>query len=266
MKWFVKKYLLILLGLALAAIPISSIYSQDAIVEPPVESLSQVDAGGPKWYDKILAMDRYALDPRAGLLYSPLIPVGNVNEVDFGALGISAYFSINTPLELFVPLKKYNLRTRMGLLTGYQGFGVSTNTSTGSIGLVPLLFHFALYYDIPKFTDKINLSASFKYNTGMIFSSMDSSVKPEYRSKLNGKPASISGSYVGYANQWTLGTEMVYNKLPQLVYFVDFGFLLHTEELSGTFVSMSLGVAWHFFSSGASPVQTNTVVDAETEI
>ena len=200
------------------------------------------------WSQKIFAMDKYAWDPRGGLIYAPFMPVGSIGEIDFGALGVQGYFSVETPLKLFLPLNTLKIRTRMGLQAGYHAFNVNTQTSTGTIGLIPVLFHLSAYYDLPEIISSMNIAASFKWNQGIILSNMTNTVKPEYAAQFAGKPSSISGSYIGYGTQWSLGAEMKVKSMPQIAYFMDYGFLLHTEELSGTFFAMSFGVAYHFFA------------------
>ena len=214
------------------------------------ETEAEPSEAGASWSAKIFSMSKEDWDPRAGLIYAPLMPIGNISALSFGAVGAQAYFSVDSPLKLFLPLDTMKLRTRMGLIAGYHAFTVETTNSTGSIGLIPILAHLSVYYDLPELIQDFSFAASFKWNQGIILSNMTSSAKPNIASQLpSSKSASISGSYLGYGTQWSLGVEMKQNSLPQLAYFLDLGYLLHTEDLSGTFFSINLGAAWHFYTN-----------------
>ena len=190
-------------------------------------------------------------DPRAGLVYAPFLPL-NITDSGFGALGLFAYGSVDVPqmnqfLGKYIPLEKYKIRIRPGMMIGYMTFGAQNSQQTGTFGLVPFFISLAVYYDLPKEVSGFSLSPSFKWSQGLIFSSstveLDSSLVPQL---APGESATKSGSYMGYTNKFDFGIEARHKSNQKIAYFFDMGILLHFEQQSGLFLTFSLGGAYHF--------------------
>ena len=188
-----------------------------------------------------------AFDPRAGLVYMPFIPL-NISDSGFGALGLLAYGSVDVPqLRTMLPLQKFNLRIRPGMMIGYMTFSAEDNTKTGSFSLIPIMLSVAVYYDLKKEMGGFFLSPSFRWSQGLIASSSTIEAKPAIVSQLAaGQASTISGSYMGYTTKFDLGIEAKHKSNQKIAYFLDLGMMIHFEQQSGMFFTISLGGAYHF--------------------
>ncbi|RME89190.1 MAG: hypothetical protein D6767_08870 [Candidatus Hydrogenedentota bacterium] len=231
---------------------------KDILVSIPVKQIEALYAlrNGKKekiypepWYSFLTKPTLQDWDPRAGLIYSPFVPVGAIRQIDFGAIGGGLYGSINLPIrKAFSFMRRWHLRARTGLYLGYNQFSIETQYANSNIQLFPIMWIISIYYDFRKING-FYFSPSFKWNQGIIFSTVHKELKPEWRSKLKSGSPIIDGAYNGYASQLSLGLEVKHRSQRRLAYFLDLGYLVHAEDLSGTFFTMNLGVAWHFASS-----------------
>lgn len=198
------------------------------------------------------------MDPRIGVTWNPLMPTGAISALKFSVVGVNVYTSVALPD--IKALKKNNLRLRGGLLAGFHSLS-GDQTQNGEavadakITLIPVFGQLALYWDLKPRGTKFTISPSFKFATGVIFSSVSTQLKSQYLSQLASASAetSRSGSYVGYALQPALGVEIKHGSMPNLAYFLDAGYLYHFEQTSGSFFSFHLGAAYHYGIPAAEP-------------
>ena len=144
------------------------------------------------------------------------------------------------------------MRLRGGLTAGFYSFSqdVFQNgeaTATASLTLIPVMAQLQLYWDLKPKGTKFTVSPSFKLSNGVIFSSVSTALKSQYVPLLAaGAESSRSGSYIGYALQPSLGVEIRHGSMQNWAFFMDVGYLLHFQDLSGSFLSFNVGTAYHF--------------------
>lgn len=198
------------------------------------------------------------LDPRIGLVYTPLLPTADISLLKFGVVGFTVENSIAIPEMKFMPLKKHNLRLRGGINAGFHSFSQDLYqngeaVSTGSITLIPVLFQLSLYWDLKPKSMNLTISPYVKLADGIIFSSVSTAVKSQYVSLLAaGAESSRSGSYIGNGFQAVLGVEFRPAKWP-VAFFVDGGYMMHSQDVSGQYFLFNLGAAWHYGSTPPEP-------------
>ena len=186
-------------------------------------------------------------DPRAGLVYSPFAPVAAISEVNFGVISFGAYGSASLPfLNKIGFLRKNRLRTRAGLYVGYHSFSRTDDVQTSDISLIPTMALISLYYDLRPMGSFL-LSPSFKLYQGVIFSSVRKELNANLVSRLRSGSPVVEGSYVGYTSQIAFGLEVKHKKQKFIGYFLDLGYMVHAEDLSGTFFTINFGAAYHFY-------------------
>lgn len=200
------------------------------------------------------------MDPRAGLTWNPLMPTGAISALNMSMVGFNLYTSVALPDFKFLPLKKHSMRLRAGLIAGYHGLTGDQMqngeaVATASFTLIPVFAQLAYYWDLKPRGTKFTISPSFKFATGVIFSSVSTQLKDQYVAQLATptSESSRSGSYIGYALQPALGVEIKHGSMPNTAYFLDAGYLQHFETTSGSFFSFHLGAAQHFGIPSAEP-------------
>jgi|JI8StandDraft_1071087.scaffolds.fasta_scaffold23920_4 outer membrane protein OmpA-like peptidoglycan-associated protein len=193
-------------------------------------------------------------DLRVGGYYSFFYPVGGIKHYDPGFLGGGLYSSFHLPIEKIIPIDKFNLSTRLGLIVGYQALSVELTRSSSDVQLFPVMAQFSLFYNFAKPYGGFFWSPSLKLNQGQIFSTRNSKVKDIYASQLvAGESATSSGTYSATGIEYTLGIEAHPQNLRQLALFVDVGYTFHGQELDGQYMIVKAGAAWHLRNS-PSPV------------
>lgn len=197
-------------------------------------------------------------DPRIGLVYTPLLPTADISLLKFGVIGFTVENSIAVPEMKFLPLKKYSLRLRGGINAGFHKFSQDLYqngqaVSTGSITLIPVLFQLSLYWDLKPKKMNLTISPYVKLADGIIFSSVSTAVKSDYVSLLApGAESSRSGSYIGNGFQAVLGVEVRPAKWP-VAFFLDGGYMMHSQDITGQYFLFNIGAAWHYGSTPPEP-------------
>jgi len=191
-------------------------------------------------------------DPRVGLYYSPLAPTADINVLNFGVIGFTLENSIAVPdFKFLEPLKKYSLRLRGGFNFGYHHFSQdliqnSQAVSTGTITLMPLIFHATIFWDWKPKSGSFTLSPFLRLGDGIVFSSVFTEVKDQYKSLLApGAESSRSGSYIGNGFMANIGLEFTPRNWPVRFVF-DAGYFIHSQDITGQYFTFNLGAAWHY--------------------
>jgi hypothetical protein len=191
--------------------------------------------------------------PDVGASYMPLIPIGDIGTINFGLVGVYLNGSVAIPEMSFLPLAKYHMRLRGGLSAGFHSFsqdiaqsGVS-DAATGKITLIPIMTQIFAYWDVQAPKLSFQISPYFRLGNGVIFSSVETAVNSKYISQIKaGSETTRSGSYIGYALNPALGVEFKVKSMPQIGYFMDFGYLMHFQDTSGSYITMNFGAAYRF--------------------
>lgn len=201
---------------------------------------------------KLSAYSFNEFDLRIGGYYSFFLPMGGIKHYNPGYLGGGLYSSFHLPLEKIIPIDKINLRTRLGLIVGYQALSVELTRSTSDVQLFPVMAQFSLFYDFKKPLGGFFWSPSLKINQGQVFSTRKSKVKDAYVSQLAaGESATDSGTYSATGIEYTVGIEAHPQNTRQLALFIDVGYTFHGQELDGQYFVAKAGAAWHLRNSPA---------------
>lgn len=197
------------------------------------------------------------LDPRIALFYTPVIPTGEIGILQFGALGFTLENSVEIPQMKFMPLKKYHLRLRGGIDVSYHAISQDLYqndkaVSTGKIMLLPVMAQLTLLWDLRPGSWKMTISPFLKLADGVVFSTVETQVKPEYQSLLaTGAESNRKGSYIGNGFYATVGFEVRPDKWP-VAFALDGGYFIHSQDISGQYFIFHAGAAWHY---GITPTQ-----------
>ena len=226
-----------------------------------MDTIQVVDVGGSRTtlYPATGFWAKYrSLEPRVSLNYVPLMPTGNISLLNFGALGIGLETSVQIPEMKFLPLKKYSLRLRGGLAVSYHSFSQDLfqngqATTDGKITLLPVMAQLTLYWDLKPKSMKMTISPYFRLADGVIFSTVNTSVKSQYLSLLApGAESSRSGSYIGNGFAASLGVEVRPNKWP-VSFYLDGGYMMHAQDLTGSYFAFNAGASYWFGAPAGEP-------------
>lgn len=231
-------------GLGLQAFP----------MDPTMDTIQLVDVNGSRSTihpGQGLWAKWLQLDPRVGVMYTPLLPTGEISLLNFGVVGFTMENSFAIPELKFLPLKKHNLRLRGGLNAGFHSFSQdlyqnNQAVATGKITLIPVLFQLTLFWDLKPKSMKMTISPYFRLADGIVFSSVSTEVKPAFVSlAAPGAETSRAGSYIGNGLQVALGVELRPAKWP-VAFVLDGGYFLHSQDVSGSYFIFNVGAAWHY--------------------
>ncbi|MBS0618396.1 MAG: OmpA family protein [Spirochaetes bacterium] len=218
------------------------------------DTLQTVDSAGKRetlYPSRNLFHKWSSLDPRIGLYYTPLLPTGAINILNFGVIGFTVENSIAIPDMKFLPLKKYHLRLRGGINVGYNSFSQDLYqngqaVSTGKITLLPVLAQLTLFWDLRPGSWKMTISPFVRLGDGIILSTVQTQVKPEFMPLLApGAESSRSGSYIGNGFSSSIGFEIRPDKWP-VAFSFDGGYLMHAQDIVGSYFMFNAGAAWHY--------------------
>ncbi|MBV6493834.1 MAG: hypothetical protein LDLANPLL_01858 [Turneriella sp.] len=193
------------------------------------------------------------LDPRVALYYTPLLPTGSINQLNFGPLGFTLENSVEIPDFSFLPLKKYSLRLRAGINVGYHSFSQEVYQNNlavadGSISLIPVLFQATLLWDLKPKNFKMVVSPYLRIADGIVFSSVKTQLKDEYIPLLtpaSSQDVSRSGSYIGNGFKASLGIELRPISWP-VAFILDAGYFIHNQDQTGSFFLFNAGISWYY--------------------
>ncbi|MBX3721514.1 MAG: OmpA family protein [Turneriella sp.] len=192
------------------------------------------------------------LDPVFGAFYTPLVPTADISLLKFGVVGFTVENSIQIPDFKFLAwFKKNNMRFRFGINAGFHRFSQDLfqngqAVSTGDITLIPVLFQLALYWDLKPKKMAITFSPYIRLADGIIFSSVNTAVKPAYVPLLApGAESARSGSYIGNGFQVAAGVEVRPTNWP-VAFRIDGGYMMHAQDITGSYFVLNGGVAWHY--------------------
>ena len=176
--------------------------------------------------DQVQFTERYKL--RSGILPAFIIPTGDVG----GALGMGLGMQIFSDILL----SENKTSIRAGASLGYASFPVTATGKTGTLTLLPILAYANAAYPLPS-----GLRPYAKIGFGLTMASLSG----EYD---DGE--SISASSNDLTMAVSVGTGYTHASLPNLEFLIDMSYMIVFEEVSGNFISFSLGIAYRFNRSG----------------
>ncbi|MCX7633592.1 MAG: carboxypeptidase-like regulatory domain-containing protein [Turneriella sp.] len=227
-----------------------------------VETIQTVDSSGKRTilYPKVNFFHQWSRwDPRLGVYYTPLLPTGDIGQLRLGVLGFTVENSVSfSELKFLQGLKKSNLRLRGGINVGFHRFSQELSQNNlavgdGSITLLPVMVQFGLFLDSRPKAWKLTLSPFLRIGNGIIFSSVQTQLRPQYVGLLApGAEAARSGNFTGYGFSANIGIEVRPDGWP-LAFVADSGYLFHAQDPSGQYISFNAGVVWHYGTKAPEP-------------
>lgn len=169
--------------------------------------------------------------PRAGITVGLSFATGEVGSA------LDKGFSLMMFNDYLIPVKTPVASTglRAGLMLGYSAYSSVVTDFAADITLIPVL----VYGDI-SYRAEIGLAPYFRIGTGIT----STTLTDNSGNAVKQNASSIDGTLlIG------LGTGYINENLPSVEFFIDFSYLMVFEKVTGNFINMSFGAAYHFYTA-----------------
>jgi hypothetical protein len=168
--------------------------------------------------------------PKIGLAAAYMMPTGDIGSALDPAIGFGLVFDMRMPV--FAETSPWELRT--GLALSYASFSSTVENFPADVTLMPILVNNEMGY-----LTGSGFRPYFTLDLGITMAALkDKSDNTEKKDTSSMDLTVFAGVGVGYRN----------SKLPMLELFLDAGYMMVFEQTSGSFINISFGAAYHFYS------------------